>query len=112
MKKPKQIRAGSMAALLVLLCLAAPTDVLTGDAPSCDLEVTPEQPTLTGQNNQVVLRASGGTGNYSWTVGDVILGSLSQDTGHTVVYTRLNPNDNVVRVVSGDCTFYVVIKQP
>ncbi|MBU1908700.1 MAG: hypothetical protein KJ726_01480, partial [Verrucomicrobia bacterium] len=77
------------------------------------LAATGNPTSLENDGDRSLLTATGGDPPYHWTLQDPALGSLDQDTGETVVYTRNRLGDNSVRVTdSQGATVAVVIQQP
>lgn len=69
--------------------------------------------TLTTNTALSVLKATGGTAPYRWTLTDAALGTLVTDTGASVIYQRIRSGDNgvTVRDGSGQSTS-LIISQP
>ncbi len=79
------------------------------------LSLTVAPQTLNANGAKSVLSVAGGTAPYVWTLNDVALGSLSANSGSSVIYTRLNAGDNAVNVTDSSSptkTANTVIYQP
>jgi hypothetical protein len=78
------------------------------------LAITPAAPSLGADNAAVVLKVTGGTAPYTWTVMYPSLGNFpSGNTGTSVIYVRYDNGDNAVTVTDGaGSQTSVVVAQP
>jgi hypothetical protein len=93
-----------------------PTPVEQTNAVDAELYITPSSATLS-QYAMQEFKATGGNGEYSWSLADNSYGQLNSASGSTVVYTATyNPglSNTVVQsliVVSGDLSYSATIIQ-
>lgn len=85
-----------------------------GGGASSPLSVSASPSQLDADKDLAVLKASGGTGPYTWLVLDGDLGGLPNgSTGTTVIYQRAKSDDSAVTVTDSlGATANIVIKQP
>lgn len=85
-----------------------------GDSEGAELAVSASASTLESNGSMSVLKATGGTAPYSWSVASPSKGGfVDADTGATVVYVRNAAGDNAVTVTDNTGTkASVVITQP
>jgi archaellum component FlaG (FlaF/FlaG flagellin family) len=76
--------------------------------------ITPSSVTLSADNEMAVLKVTGGTAPYTWTVTDPDPGNFpSGNTGVTVVYKRKTSGDNAVTVTdNAGKSDSIIISQP
>jgi hypothetical protein len=63
-----------------------------------NISVSPSFATLANDGDTQVFTATGGNGNFSWSVGNISRGSVTPPTGPSVTYTRLTAGINILNV--------------
>jgi hypothetical protein len=67
-----------------------------------DMTISPASASLSYNTDTVVFVANGGLPPYHWSVADTSRGELNNDSGASVIYTRLGPGDNTVTLRDND----------